>query len=267
MNLMDCLTQLSVINRDNGKKFTCTDRLDVICSVLWNSDYRRLNCDGLFNLYSKKPLEQLAGEKLIIVSTHVDCEESITACFSSVVDDKTLCGTYDNSITNAAIVYSMFMGALPDNVLVAFTGDEEENCKGAKNLFSYLKAKKLNAKAVVILDVTDMGWTEEADFTIENNFWNEALGKKVISIADKMNYVWRFVPENVDKIPDYVSPDKIIYEEAEEDESWFYDEKGQECFSFCLPVSGEMHSDSGVLVLKKVFVNYYNALICLLKEL
>ena len=51
MELFDILSEISAINRDNGKKFTQTDRLDAITSSLWDSNYRRINSDGLFNLY------------------------------------------------------------------------------------------------------------------------------------------------------------------------------------------------------------------------
>ena len=66
------LTQINVLNYDNGKKFTRTDRLDAICELLWNSSYRRINANGLFHLYSKVPLSKLPDE-LIVVSSHVDC--------------------------------------------------------------------------------------------------------------------------------------------------------------------------------------------------
>ena len=42
------LTQINVLNYDNGKKFTRTDRLDAICELLWNSSYRRINANGYF---------------------------------------------------------------------------------------------------------------------------------------------------------------------------------------------------------------------------
>lgn len=98
--LFEILQNLSVINRDNGKRFTCTDRLEAISSILWNSKYRRINCDGLFNLYSAKSIEQLSEIELTVVSGHVDCEQNITS-----IDEKMLCGTYDNSITNASIYF------------------------------------------------------------------------------------------------------------------------------------------------------------------
>lgn len=47
------------------------------------------------------------------------------------------------------------------------------------------------------------------------------------------------------------------------DESWEYDGLGVRCFSLCIPVKGEMHSDEGVLArisgLKK-----YIEILCLL---
>lgn len=164
------------------------------------------------------------------------------------------------------ILYLMTKGTLPDNVLGAFTGDEEENCTGAKYLIKYLNSKNKKIKTIVVLDVTDMDWDEKADFTIENNFWIEIIGKRVIDIADQMHYMWIFVPENIDEIPEYIASDNVIFE-AEEDESWFYDEKEQCCFSFCLPLKGEMYSNRDVLVLKKAFENYTDSLAILLNEL
>ena len=130
-----------------------------------------------------------------------------------------------------------------------------------------LNSKRMKMKKIVVLDVTDMGLDEKADVTVENNFWSENIGKRVIDIADQMHYMWRFVPENIDEIPEYIASDKVVFEEAEEDESWFYDEKKQCCFSFCLPVSGEMHSNRGVLVLKRAFENYTHSLAILLNKL
>ncbi len=161
----------------------------------------------------------------------------------------------------------MLTNQLPAHVLVAFTGDEEVGSREAKHLLRFLQAKDIKVKVIVILDVTDMGWTENADFTIENNFWNDILGQKVIRIIDGLSYNWRFVPSDVDDIPRYIPSDRIIYEEAEEDESWYYDEEKQVCFSFCLPVYGEMHSDTGVITRKDAFYHYTEMLKKMLCEL
>lgn len=42
MEPIDVLTRISVINRDNGKRFTQTDRLDVISSLLWQATTEEL---------------------------------------------------------------------------------------------------------------------------------------------------------------------------------------------------------------------------------
>ena len=251
-DLFEILEKVSVVNRDNGKKFTCLDRLDAIAGILWHSQYRRIDSNGLFHLYSKKPSFEVL-EPVILVSSHVDCEKGITRCFSRFEGEDMMLGTFDNSITNAAIISAMLSDELPDSVLVAFTGDEERKSRGADDLVDFLQLRKVCVQGLVVLDVTDMGWEEMADFTVENNFWPKPLGKQVVSFAERTKCNWRFVPSNPWKIPKYIDYSYLIGEEAEEDESWEYDEKGMPCFSFCLPVKGEMHSDDGVLVRKKSF--------------
>ena len=128
----------------------------------------------------------------------------------------------------------------------------------------YLKRKGVHVSCVIVLDVTDMGWKEKADYTIENNFWGEELGCSVVSCIQKISKesssVWRFVPSDIEKIPPYVLPEAVVFEEAEADESWEYDEQGLLCFSFCLPVCGDMHADKGVYARKESFGRYVEAL-------
>lgn len=255
MDLMEVLSKVSVLNYDNGRIFTKVDRLEAIGSCLWGSKYRRINPQGLFHLYSPKTINSIQ-EQVIIVSSHIDCTESITTCFTKLDTDKMLHGTYDNAITNAAIVYLMQLGNLPDNVLVAFTGDEERDSNGAKDVIKYIQKKKIQIECVVVLDVTDMGWIDKADFTVENNFWSDCLGQKIIGLMENSSYKWYFVPSDPDNIPTYINSNHIIPIEAEMDESWEYDERNVECFSFCLPIYGQMHSNDGVLARQTSFENY-----------
>lgn len=251
------LNKICVMNRDNGKKFVCWDRLDAIAEILWDSKYRRINPQGLFHLYAKKPINKIK-DRLIVISTHIDVQKKISRCFSIVQDDKML-GTYDNAITNAAVLSLMIEDCLPDNVMIAFTGDEERDSCGARQLAKYLK-KLEKRPLIIVLDVTDMGWREKDYFTIENNFLSKNTGKVVAFSASKVSERWHFVPFDVDNIPNYMRDKNCIFVEAQADESWEYDEWNLECFSLCLPVSGDMHSNKGVLVLCESYENYKIAL-------
>lgn len=149
------LTKINVLNYDNGRKFTRTDRLDNICELLWNSSYRRINTNGLFHLYSKVPLSELPDE-IVVISSHVDCQRRITKCFSKDYDNDLMQGTFDNSLTNAMAVSLMLEDAFGTNVVAAFTGDEEEGSNGAADVAEFFR--KLHKKIkVIVLDVTEMG--------------------------------------------------------------------------------------------------------------
>ena len=259
------LTQINVLNYDNGKKFTRTDRLDAICELLWNSSYRRINANGLFHLYSKVPLSELPDE-LIVISSHVDCQRQITKCFSKDYDDDLMQGTFDNSLTNAMTVSLMLEDALAMNVVVAFTGDEEEDSTGAADVAAFFRNLHKKIK-VIVLDVTDMGWREGCAFTIENNFWSDTTGKVVSRLSAETGYPWRFVPSDPYEIPAYIPNKYVIGQEAEPDESWEYDEHKVECFSLCIPIKGDMHSDDGVFVRKNSLAPYMEILSLLCSEI
>ena len=258
------LTQINVLNYDNGKKFTRTDRLDAICELLWNSSYRRINANGLFHLYSKVPLSELPDE-LIVISSHVDCQRQITKCFSKDYDNDMMRGTFDNSLTNAIAVNLMLEDTFAMNVVVAFTGDEEEDSTGAADVAAFFRNLHKKIK-VIVLDVTDMGWREGCAFTIENNFWSDTTGKVVSRLSAETGYPWRFVPSDPYELPAYILNKYVIGQEAEPDESWEYDEHKVECFSLCIPTKGEMHSDNGVLVRKDSLAPYMKILSLLCSE-
>ena len=258
------LTKINVLNYDNGKKFTRTDRLDNICELLWNSSYRRINANGLFHLYSKVPLSELPDE-IVVISSHVDCQRQITKCFSKDYDDDLMQGTFDNSLTNAMTVSLMLEDALAMNVVVAFTGDEEEDSTGAADVAAFFRNLHKKIK-VIVLDVTDMGWREGCAFTIENNFWSDTTGKVVSRLSAETGYPWRFVPSDPYELPAYILNKYVIGQEAEPDESWEYDEHKVECFSLCIPTKGEMHSDNGVLVRKDSLAPYMKILSLLCTE-
>lgn len=201
------------------------------------------------------------------MTKHVNCERSITRCFFSYMNDNILLGTFDNAITNAAIVYLILSGRLPDNMLIVFTGDEEENGRGAADVIRFIKKSRLKVLIVFVLDVTEEGWKNEADFTIENDFWDESFGERIIELVQKTQYQWNYVPAEPEDIPDYIPEEAVISVEAFEDESWEYNEENIPCFSFCLPTKGEMHSDTGILARAAAFERYTDMLQQMLNSL
>ncbi|MBQ6774571.1 MAG: hypothetical protein IJP48_11010 [Synergistaceae bacterium] len=254
MNLCEILGRVCVLNKDNGREFTNTARLDFIAEFLKDSNYIKINSTGLFHLYASRNLNK--SEPVIIVSSHIDCEEEMTKCFYRHERENMLLGTFDNAITNASALYVMKNCVLPDNVIFAFTGDEESDMQGVYSLKKYLVREKIHVERVIVLDVTDMGWDRSADFTIENDFQSEEFGRRLIDSAMTSNYEWFYVPYDIMNIPGYIKPSRIIRESSEEDESWYYSKFNIECFSLCIPVFGDMHSNEGVYARKNSFENY-----------
>lgn len=256
---IDVLQKISVLNQDNGRIFTNTERLDTIARMLHGSGYQRINSGGLVHIYGRKPIED-ADKPVIVVSSHVDCEHHITKCFTRLIDPDTMLGTFDNSITNAAILHLMLKGSLPDHVLVAFTGDEEYNGRGAEDVISFIRANRLTVQNLFVLDVTGEGWDVRSDFAVENDFWDKRYGAKIVDLIKQSGYAWNYVPAYLYRIPDWIPRKQIIHYEADEDESWLYDEADLPCFSFCLPIRGNMHSDRGIFARVTSFSRYIEVL-------
>ncbi len=263
MKFFEILEEIMLPSHDNGEVFTNTQRIEKIDALLKNSKYRQVNCSGLFYLYAAKPLSEIHDP--ILVSTHIDCV--MTEFFTKEKGEDLILGTYDNCITNAAIVSLMLRGNLPDDVLIAFTGDEEDDSNGATQLVEFLSGRKQIPAVTIVLDVTDMGWGNNAPFTVENNFWEDNLGRNIICLAESRSHSWKFVPSDVDDIPTYVGRQYVIYEEAGADESWEYDEYDWDCFSLCLPIHGPMHSNAGVLARKTSCLAYTGFLEYILQAL
>ena len=251
----EILSSLAVTNYDNGYEFTKTDRLDAIAQILSNTRYRKVNTNGLFHLYA---LDGMIPKKAVLISTHIDCVKDITKCFAEDYGIELLRGTFDNLITNAVSVSLMLETKLRENVLIAFTGDEEDDATGARDVTAFLRSKGCDFSTIV-LDVTNMGY-EDAHFTVENNFWEDELGKAIIHICEEVSDKWIFVPSDCDDIPPYVPKNKRIPTEAWSDESWEYDESDIQCFSLCIPTEGEMHANSGLLIKKEALAVYTEVL-------
>lgn len=273
MNELDfkLLKSISLPSYDNGSYFTEKARLNAIKSIAKETAYRELVEEDLFLLFSKRPIDEL-GEHIVVLSTHTDAVANITRFFAEKKDSGTLHGTFDNTITNTAALSLMIDGTLRDNVLIAFTGDEENESRGAKALGNYLKAKG-KSPFVIVLDVTNVGYGK-VSFTVENKLYHSVESHNAIrsALAD-IALPYRFVAYNPNDIPEYVklgyverNSDGGIYE-ALCDESWEYGDCNIECFSLCIPVNGEMHDNSGLDLRLQDFQIYKNAILVFSNQL
>lgn len=229
------------INHDINGKFVQgeTQRLDLVEDLLKETDYK-LTAIGLCHLYSKLPLAEIP-EPITVISSHIDTHRHITEPFSEIREEKKLYGTYDNSITNAAVLTLMLENRLPDSVVVAFTGNEEYGMKGAKDLGDYLLDERIHAH-VIVTDVTDRGYKGKNAFSLENSCHSNKWTSRVKDVMHNSGVKWK------------------LEDNYEDDETCAYSRHGFECFSFCIPTKGEMHDNSGLKTRISTYNKYIEAL-------
>ena len=232
------LRAVTVDCRDNGEAFTVTDRVAVIEHVLGKTDYKLIARQPLVQLYAKRELHE--GDRVLLISSHIDCVFSHCFCND---EGECLRGTFDNSFTNAALLWNMLNNTLPDNVVVVFTGDEERDSHGAVQAVVALGQSGCEVSAALVLDVTNEGWENGALFTLENDLGVDILtGYNIISSLEKYDGSFAFKHN------------------ALPDESWDYADYGIPSLSLCVPVGGELHGDAGVLLRKESALEYCRVL-------
>ena len=237
-DFFDILRTVTVDCKDNGECFTVTDRVAVIERVLENTEYKLISRQPLALLYAKRQVRE--GDRVLLISSHIDCLH--VDCFCSD-DGDSLRGTFDNSFTNAALLWNMLHDKLPDNVVVAFTGNEESDSHGAVQTVVALGQMGCEVAAALVLDVTNEGWESGALFTLENDLGIDILtGYNIISSLEQ--YGGRFAFKH----------------NALPDESWDYADYGIPSLTLCVPVDGDLHSDAGVMLRKESALEYCNVL-------
>ena len=232
------LKSVTVDCKDDGKTFQVTDRIKVICDYLKTTSFQLLAQEDLFLLFGKKTPAK--GEPVVLLSSHIDCVYQ--RCFCTEGTD-TYQGTFDNSFTNAALLYVMKHGSLPDNVLIAFTGDEEHDSAGAVAVNVYLTRQQHPIQFALVLDVTNAGWEKQHLFAIENDLGIDLLTAHRI----------------IETVKPYEGKYTFLHR-AEPDETWDYDEYDIPCMTLSAPVGGRMHGEEGVLVRKDTFSVYCDVL-------
>lgn len=185
--------------------WTETDKIEEAVRSAGNYQVTRKQCCVLF---SKIPLGELGGSgHIILVSSHADFVPDITKPFCAFYPDGGLLkGTFDNSITNAAVINLMQEGSLPDNVVFALTGDEETGrCYGAEEAVRTLEASGIRKQDIypVALDVTFEGFNSPVSFSVENVTKKDTMAILAAEAlaATGQSYVcshspWKGFPEN-----------------------------------------------------------------------
>lgn len=225
--------------KDDGQQFLVTNRIEVIKYVLASTDYQLLAEEGLFLLYGKKELQD--GDEVVLVSSHVDCV--FQHCFCKQEGD-VYRGTFDNSFTNASLLLAMQQGNLPDNVVIAFTGDEEKDSGGAVAVNVYLTKLNCSIRFALVLDVTLAGWETGKLFALENDLNIDLLTAHCI----------------IEGLRRYEGSYEFLHF-AEPDETWDYAEYGIPCLTLSAPVSGNMHGEEGVLLRPETYPLYTEVLV------
>ena len=253
LNLSSLIHDLTIPCADNGHEFIRTDRISRIAELLTASSYLLL--DQLPLAFVWKHRDFNPDLPVVLVSSHID---SLYTRYHCCLENGLFLGTFDNSITNAAIIDRMLGNHLPPQVLVAFTGDEEENSRGADQVMEILKSapKPLHPEMVVVLDITEEAYKSHP-FTFENLFRQKAPSPLVcLRFAEKKDLA-AYLRATLD------TDDLFIIKNGEPDESWQYDEHDVNCCALCLPiltVTGDMHDDSGVYAKEQSVFKYTETL-------
>lgn len=237
------LRQVTVVSKDNGRQFQTFGKIEAIQSLLRPTDYQLIHQGDLFLLYGQKPLD---GQPVILISSHID--SVYKQCFCE--EDQTFYrGTFDNSLTNAAVLYMMLAHVLHENVYIAFTGDEEKDSGGCRELLTYLYSQGgSEVKFALVTDVSNVGWEEGVPFSVENDAGIDLF--------------------TAHQLVEWLSPYWFSFlHEAEPDESWDYQRARIPALTLCIPVEGDMHDDAGVRARKTSVPAYCEVLTCLANNL
>lgn len=260
MHIADCIHSLTVPCSDNGHSFTRTDRISVLERLIADTNYLPFGKSPLALIYQHPEFSE--NLPLIMVSTHID---SLYDQYHSSMSDGEFLGTYDNSITNAAILHLMQQQSLSPQVMIAFTGDEEHQSRGADQVVALLKnhaTSPLTPSIVVVLDVTEEAYGDDF-YSIENLFIGSSPTNTTPSFPDVSSFL-----NTIKKALANQNPHCVI--NGAPDESWQYDEHDLHCFAYCLPcrtITGDMHDDDGVYVKESAVIEYTTTLEHLLNHL
>lgn len=301
MDHYEILKSIALVQRDNGTRFTRNDKLDRIRKILNTmSEYHELYAGDLTSVWAKGSVAALKqAEMPVLLTSHIDNVKAITKPFvaGGTVEGvgPVLRGTFDNMITNAALIDLMLNQDMPDNVVFCFDGDEETGlCRGLKEAVAHLKEFFDNdIGCAIATDVTYEGFngmkavpliskkthetlldkdgnvrTENRKdysnyklFSIENmsgsrTFQNEFANAFLEHHSD--DFAFAPHPSETYKCPEGLKP---FYKNTGDcDEGYIIRNLGLNGMSICLPVKGPMHSDDGCITRFNQYDGYCRSL-------
>lgn len=259
--MLEILRQINIKCEDDAKGFKDSEKIGRIDKILKKTKYRRIHDGHLTKIYSQLHIREIAGKSLVLVSSHID---TVYKNFYEMEGRDVVTGTLDNSITNAILIDLLVRNDLPENVTVAFTGNEEKESLGVDETISFLHSAKARAGIVVSLDITNRGYRNHG-YTVENYFVKKGMGKAFYRKKQLKNYLVELLEKKKVKTIHHVS--------ADPDDTWQFDEHNLNCFTLCLPSRNIaehddwMHDDMGVIVKKSALKEFSQALLKLLRRL
>ena len=272
------IEQVASMCRSNQNNFVVEDRLNIISDLLSSTSYHEIVHGNLCRMYSKVPIEQIP-DACILVSTHVDTVNSIQSCHSSLNEETGIyTGTYDNAGTNAAAVIIMREENLPNNVVFAFTGDEETGaCKGAREAAATLIQAGKHPFCIA-LDVTYEGFYNNYLISVENlvpaaNAFEERsalkkIGKLLMSLEPDDTQTFQLIKKGPNHVPKNLPKEYVAPSCGMVDEAFAYANMGCPTMSLCVPCgNGGMHSQSGVKIKAPVMEGYILSLSSILYKM
>ncbi len=236
-------------SRDDGRRFVQRARLNAIGRALQGSSWEPIARLPLALLFAHRRRRAGAG---LLVSSHVDSRYPRHFCREG--GDSLLRGTFDNSLTNAALLSLMLADRLPAEALVAFTGDEERDGRGAAQVVGAFRdtaaSPGTGIRFALALDVTGAAFGNSC-CTIEN--WHPGRARNTGLPFSTSAELRGWLGEALGH-----STPMIHRRSAGPDEAWEYAAHGLACCSLCLPVGPApenarrgpdawMHSGLGIL--------------------
>ena len=198
---------------------------DVIKKFLVETSYQCTETDDFLLFHQKDFVDYKTGMRLMSVSLE-QCEKAQIA----------------------SLICLMQKNELPDSIMVAFLKNPDEKKQGIKNLVKLLKKTKKTYRAIV-LDITNTGWEESCDYTVENCYLTGRMYKNLVSVLHMKGRRWKIIPQDRQMLKGILFDDKYFTTNAPRGKDCdYYQEFGVNCFSYCLPTQGEIKNGEKITI-------------------